>query len=196
MPDWCARRSRVSGRAWAWLLVVACGVVLGLVPAGALGASATVTGTVTGGSLALTTTATPSFSVTLNGTDQTPTYTAALNASDTTGTGSGWNLTVTSTQFTTGGATPSTLATGASSITTVSSACASGTCTNPTNAIAYPVAVPAAATSPTPVKFFDAAANTGLGKFTVTPTVQVSVPANTLAGTYTSTLTLAVVSGP
>jgi uncharacterized membrane protein len=35
-----------------------------------------------------------------------------------------------------------------------------------------------------------------MGKFTVTPTVQVAIPANTYAGTYTSTVTVAVVSGP
>jgi hypothetical protein len=46
------------------------------------------------------------------------------------------------------------------------------------------------------VKFFIAAAETGMGKFTVTPTVGVSLPANTYAGTYTSTVTLASVSGP
>jgi hypothetical protein len=46
------------------------------------------------------------------------------------------------------------------------------------------------------VTFYNAAANTGMGDFTVTPTVEVSVPANAYAGTYTSTLTLAVVSGP
>jgi hypothetical protein len=46
------------------------------------------------------------------------------------------------------------------------------------------------------VKLFNAAANTGMGSFTVTPTVQVAIPANTFAGTYTSTVTVAVVSGP
>jgi hypothetical protein len=46
------------------------------------------------------------------------------------------------------------------------------------------------------VKLFNATANTGMGGFTVTPTVQVSIPANTFAGTYTSTVTVAVVSGP
>jgi hypothetical protein len=35
-----------------------------------------------------------------------------------------------------------------------------------------------------------------MGKFTVTPTIQVAIPANTYAGTYTSTVTVAVVSGP
>ena len=74
--------------------------------------------------------------------------------------------------------------------------CAEGTCTNPTNAITYPFTVPAEAVAPAAVKFFNAAADTGMGKFTLTPTVGVSVPANTYAGTYKSTVTLASVSGP
>jgi hypothetical protein len=35
-----------------------------------------------------------------------------------------------------------------------------------------------------------------MGSFTVTPTVQVAIPANTYAGSYSSTVTLAAVSGP
>jgi hypothetical protein len=163
----------------------------------ALAASSTVTGTVTGGTLGIATSATPSFSVTLNGTDQTASYTVPTTVTDATGSGAGWNLTVTSTQFTTGGGTPHTLATTASNVTSVADACVGGaTCTNPTNSVGYPVAVPAGSTPPAAVKYFNAALNTGEGQFTNTPTVQVSAPANTLAGTYTSTLTLAAVSGP
>ncbi len=58
------------------------------------------------------------------------------------------------------------------------------------------MAVPAGSSAPTAVKLFNAAANRGMGGFTVTPTVQVAIPANTYAGTYTSTVTVAVVSGP
>jgi hypothetical protein len=163
------------------------------VPAAANAASATVTGTLTGSTLSLTTSAAPSFSANLDLGDSTPTYTAALTTQDTRGTGAGWNETITSTQFTTG---TQTLATNASSLTGVTSSCASGTCTNPTNSVTYPVAVPAAATPPTAVKFFNAAATTGMGKFTTTPTVGVFVPQSSFAGTYSSTITLAVVSGP
>lgn len=159
-------------------------------------ASPTVTGTVAAGALSVATSAAPTFSANLATGDQTPTYTLPLTATDTTGTGAGWNLTITSTQFTTGGATPHTLAANASTITGVTSSCASGTCTNPTNAVTYPVGVPAAATAPTAVKFFNAAANTGLGSFTVTPTVGVFVPGSTFAGSYSSTLTVSIVSGP
>jgi hypothetical protein len=172
------------------------GAGLCALPASALGASATATGTLTGSTLSLSTSATPSFSANLDSGDSTPTYTVPLTIQDTRGTGAGWNATITSTQFTTGGGSPSTLATNASSLTGVTSVCASGTCTNPTNAIAYPVAVPAGSTPPTAVKFFNAAANTGMGKFTNTPTIGVFVPQSSIAGTYTSTLTISIVSGP
>lgn len=99
--------------------------------------------------------------VTLAGIDQTVNYTLPTTVVDATGTGNGWNLTITSTTFTTGGGSAHLLATDASTITSVASSCVtpgSGTitCTNPSNAISYPLALPAAATAPAPVKFFNA----------------------------------------
>jgi WxL domain surface cell wall-binding len=133
--------------------------------------------------------------VTLNGSDQTTNYSLGLTVTDARGSGGGWNLTITSTTFTAGTHTLSTTASNISAAPTV--ACTGGsTCTNPTNAITYPLGVPAAATAPTPVKLFNAAANTGMGNFTITPTVTVSIPANTFTGSYTSTVSVAVVSGP
>jgi hypothetical protein len=157
-------------------------------------ATSTVTGTITAGTLSLAPSATASFGVTLNGLDQTATYTVPTTVTDATGSDAGWNLTITSTQFTTGSQT---LATSASTVTGVTNTCVGGsTCTAASNVIGYPVTVPAAATPPTAVKFFNADAGTGAGKFTNTPTISVAVPANTHAGVYTSTLTLAAVSGP
>ncbi len=158
--------------------------------------SVTGTATLTGGSLTEASSAAPSVSATLNGTDLTRTYTLPITDTDSTGTGNGWNMTITSTQFTTGGGSPNTLPTGASTITGVTSSCATGTCIAPTNAITYSMALPAGATAPTAVKVFNAAANTGMGQFTITPTVSVAIPASSYAGTYTSTITLAIVSGP
>src|SRR3954452_6823991 len=166
-----------------------------LAPQSALAATATVTGSVNAGTLSITTSATPSFSVTLDGTDQTANYTVPTTVTDATGSGAGWNLTITSTQFTTGGGSPQTLATNASSVTGVTNTCAT-TCVSPTNSIIYPVGVPAASSPPTAVKYFNAATSTGAGKFTNTPAVDVAIPALTSAGTYNSTLTLAAVSGP
>jgi hypothetical protein len=173
--------------------MVSVAAALCIAPASAAGAGATATGTLTGSTLSLSTAATPSFSANLNLGDSTPTYAVPLTIQDTRGTGAGWNATITSTTFTSGG---NTLATNASALTGVTNTCTSGTCTNPTNAITYPVAVPAAAVAPAAVKFFNAAAATGMGKFTNTPTVGVFVPQSSIAGTYTSTLTISIVSGP
>lgn len=181
-------RSLVGG-----VLVAAVALVF---PASSLAATATSTGTIEGGSLSLTTSAAPTFSATLDGSDQTATYTLPLTIEDLRGSGAGWNATITSTQFTTGGETSHTLSTSASSITGVTNACAEGgSCTAPTNAVGYPLTVPAGAEAEA-VKFFNAAEGTGLGVFSNTPTVAVSIPADTYAGTYTSTITLASVSGP
>ncbi len=135
--------------------------------------------------------------VTLSGSDQTTTYSLGLTTTDARGGGAGWNLTITSTTFISGTHSLSTSASSINVAPTVS--CISGTstsCTNPTNGVTYPLGVPAAATAPTAVKFFNAAANTGMGSFTITPTVTISIPANTFTGSYTSTVSVAVVSGP
>src|SRR6059058_4512268 len=158
-------------------------VLAPIVPAPALGASATVTGTISARTLSIATSATPSFGVTLDGTDKSGSYSVPTTVTDATGSGAGWNLTITSTQFTTGGGSPKTLATNASSITGVTNSCAT-TCVAPTNSITYPVGVPAGSTPPTAVKYLNAAAATGQGQFTNTPAVDVSVPSNTSVGSY------------
>src|SRR5436853_5893529 len=90
--------------------------------------------------------------VTLDGTDKTTSYALALTLIDARGSGAGWNLTITSTTFTSGS---NSLATSASSITAAPTAsCNSGSsCTNPTNSVSYPVTAPAGTTAPTAVKF-------------------------------------------
>jgi hypothetical protein len=166
-------------------------VLAAVAVAGTVTATATVTGA---GSLSLSNGSTASISDTLDGTDQSVNYTLPLTMNDLRGSGAGWNLTMTSTTFTNG---TQTLGTTASSIASATSSCtAGGTCTNPTNSISYPLTIPAAATAPAAVKVFNAAANTGMGRFTVTPSINVSIPGNSYAGTYTSTLTIAAVSGP
>jgi hypothetical protein len=167
-------------------------VLAAIAVAGTVTATATVTGA---GALSLSNGATASITDTLDGTDQSVNYTLPLTMNDLRGSGAGWNLTMTSTTFNDG--TGHTLATSASSLAAATSACtAGGTCTNPTNSITYPLTVPAAATAPAAVKVFNAATNTGMGRFTVTPSINVSIPGNSFAGAYTSTLTIAAVSGP
>src|SRR2546423_1626914 len=164
--------------------------------AAAIAGNVTATATVTGaGALGLSHGATASVTSTLDGSDQTATYTIPLSIDDARGNGLGWNTTITSTTFNDGAG--HTLPTTASSITAVSSTCrAGGSCTAATNAIGYPLTVPAAATAPAAVKLFNAAANTGMGRFTVTPTIAVTMAGNVYAGAYTSTVTFAVVSAP
>jgi hypothetical protein len=179
----------------AQVIAVACLAALVAVPV-VLADDTVGTATVNGGSLSESTSSTPSLSVRLDGTDQVPTYTMDIATSDQTGSGSGWNLTISSTTFSTDDRRPKTLPDTASQITDVTSTCAGGTCTDPKNSVSYPLMVPAGRTAPAAVKLFNAEADTGMGDFTVTPTVGVTIPANSYAGTYTSTITLAVVSGP
>jgi hypothetical protein len=177
-----------------------CVVCLALAGLAATSARAVgITGTVTGGAaLSLSSPTSPSFGLTLNGTDQSPTYTLPVTAVDPRGTGTGWNLTITSTQFKDASAPTHTFPTTASTITSVTNGCTTGsTCTAATNSISYAAfTVPAAAVAPAPVKFFNSAATTGLGSMDVNASLKVFVPANTYAGTYTSTVTVSIVSGP
>jgi hypothetical protein len=176
--------------------LVGLGVLALVLAAVAVANTVTATATVTGaGALSLSNGATASISDTLDGTDQSVSYSLPLTMNDLRGSGAGWNLTMTSTTFNDGAG--HTLATNASSLASATSSCtAGGTCTNPTNSISYPLTVPAAATAPAAVKVFNAGANTGMGRFTVTPSINVSIPGNSYAGSYASTLTIAAVSGP
>lgn len=149
---------------------------------------------INGGSLTMATADDPTFSaITLDGTDQSSSDPIDIDVNDSTGTGNGWKLQVTSTTFTNGGG--KTLPNTALAITGVSSVCDT-TCTNPTNGTSYSLTVPADTVAPTAVTFFNSAVDTGMGDFTVTPTFELSVPATAYAGTYNSTVTITIASGP
>jgi hypothetical protein len=161
-------------------------------------ATVSVSSTVNAGStLSVAGNGAPSFNLTLNGDDQTTSYTLPVEVVDARGlaTGGGWNLTLTSTQFNDGAG--HTFPTTASAITGATAGCAStSTCLLPTNGIAYNLAVPAGSVAPSAVKFFNAASPTGRGRVDVNATVSVAVPANVIAGTYSSTVTVSIVAGP
>jgi hypothetical protein len=154
--------------------------------AGTLTATATLTGTA---GVSMNLPSNPSISSTLDGTDQTASYSPVLGVVDARGTGAGWNLTISATDFSDGSG--HTLAPG--TVTAAAQACHSGSsCTAATSSgITYPLTI-----SGTAAKFFNAAVSTGLGKVDVTPTIQVAIPGNAYAGTYTSTVTLAAATGP
>jgi hypothetical protein len=153
--------------------------------AGTLTSTATVSGTA---GVSLNLPSNPTLSDTIDGTDQTVTYSPVLGVVDARGTGGGWNLTISSTNYS-DGAGHSLLP---GTVTAATQACHTGsTCTAATSAIGYPLTI-----TSTAAKLFDAATNSGLGKVDVTPTIQVAIPGNSYAGTYTSTLTLAAAVGP
>jgi WxL domain surface cell wall-binding len=180
------------------LIVVGVGAAALVLASAALAGQLTATATVSagnGGNLSLSLPSNPSIAATLDGSDQTVSYSLGLGLSDVRGSGAGWNLTVTSTSFSDGSGHA--LANSASSISGVTSGCVTGgSCTGPSNSIGYPLTVPAAASAPAAVKLFNAAQNSGMGRFTVTPSIDVAIPGNAYAGSYSSTLTIAAVSGP
>jgi hypothetical protein len=163
-------------------------VALAITAAAIASSTLTTTATVAGtAGISLNLPSNPSISDTIDGTDQTVSYSPILGVVDARGTGAGWNLTISATALTDGTHNLT------QTVSSVSSACHAGsTCTAGTSSgITYPLTV-----STTAAKFFNAALTTGLGKVDVTPTVQVAIPGNSYAGTYTSTVTLASATGP
>lgn len=155
----------------------------------ALAGTFTATATVTGAAgMSMSLPSNPSVSLTLNGLDQVASWSATLGIDDARGSGAGWNLTIAATDF--ADVAGHSLAPGA--VSGVSSTCRGGaTCTAPGNLLSYPLTLGSTAS-----KFFNADAATGLGRVDVTPTMDVAIPGNAYAGAYTSTVTLAAVSGP
>jgi len=188
----------------------ACGTAI---PAGAT-CTATGTASLTGGSLDMTAPGALAWTGTLTGLDlalvDTTTAHQSYLVQDASGSGAGWRVTVSATQFTTGTVTLSNTGTfstnGSSSSITATTApsatCYTGsTCTLPTNTTTYPVAITTAASSPTAYTIYDTSATTGRGSITIGGTPNpvgwwLSIPSNTASGTYTSTVTLELISGP
>ena len=186
-----------------WLVTVAVAVVA----LASVGAALAATVTLTAGSLSMTAPS-PAWSATLNGLDQsvnsTGTTTTVVN--DSTGSGAGWHVTLSATTFTTGTDTLPTGAltvngnlTSATATTAPAATCAAGsTCTLPSGgtAVAYPLTITTAGTSPTAFSLYSAGASSGMGTIDLATNYWMTIPANAKAGTYTSTLTFAVVSAP
>ncbi|HWB22175.1 MAG TPA: hypothetical protein VG652_04750 [Gaiellaceae bacterium] len=147
-----------------------------------------------GASLALTVPSTISWAVTLNGADQTTSTPLVVTADDESGARAGWNITGTSTTFK--NAASKLLPTTATSLTSASAVAATGNCNTPANSIVYPVTLPAGTVAPTAVKLYDATSGTGRGPSTVTLNFTIAAPANIYTGTYSSTWTFSIVSGP
>ena len=132
-----------------------------------------------------------------------------LTVNDSSGTASGWDVTVSATTFSSGSHTlPDTgrleFNGSTSSLTGAApSAACVGSCVVPVDTTTYPVAIDTAASSPDAFTIYDASAGTGtgvvaLGGPSATHPIGwwIQVPASAYAGSYTSTLTLTLVSGP
>jgi hypothetical protein len=164
----------------------------------------TATISITGGTLSLIPANVALSAVTLDGTDQLSTSASGANnwsAEDARGTGTGWNLTIDSTDFTDGGVPLRTI--------DISSAnqefkiqlldgnilVVAGN-TKPVSQVTTLTAIPE--TPAAALKFVSAATDTGMGSYTLAPNFELEVPANIYvgSGTYTATITVSAVSGP
>ncbi len=163
-------------------------LTLGLwsLPTTALADSGTGTVSVNAGTLSETGNFGRQASITLNGKDQGVILPLPIEVTDATGSGAGWNLQISGTPLVDGSGHKLIQQANGGSF-----ACAPGsTCTIP---IATPIPV---MISNTLQEFFSVAPNSGMGIIDLSLSDFASVPGNTFAGTYTTTLTLAVVSGP
>jgi hypothetical protein len=210
------RRSGLSALL-ALAAIAAAVLILGVAPASA---SCTGDGTSTvcgsayfqGGSLTLTMPSDLSWGtsggpLTLTGTDTQVAANGSGNDSytvnDATGSGAGWHVTASAAAFTcstSGTCGTSTL--GDFSIsksnssfldtTAPSTTCGAVGCTTATSSLTgYPIAIQTSATT-----IFSAAANSGMGSNVVPTGWWLTVPGSTKAGTYTSTVTVALVAAP
>jgi len=128
--------------------------------------------------------------VTLNGLDQTATATATLSVTDSAN--AGWALTA--------WAPPPSGSSGSLGGLSVASEpttsdCVGAGCSLPdTTGISWPVTL--GATSDSATKIYNADRHTGVGTNVIDVGFTVTVPADTRAGTYSTTITLAVSNGP
>ena len=158
-----------------------------------VGSASTNAFTSVAGTLIFTYLTSPTFTFTLTGATGTITSKHTFKVNDTVGTGVGWHVNVTSTQFVSGS---NTLPTTALTITGVTTACTAGqTCVVPINGVStYPITVPSATSQPAAIAYMSANGGTGTGDVTVTTTFSLSIPPGTASGTYTSTVTETVVN--
>ncbi len=162
-------------------------------------ASPTITADVIPGTLAFVS-APSSFNFTplvLNGTNQVATATETLDIGDNTGSGSGWNVTLANTPFT--DASSQQLANSDfTAATPATPVCDGGATCNPASWSASTSPPFGGAGLPGPVagKLLSSTSGTGLANQTVTLSWTASIPGNSYSGSYTSTWTLTLASGP
>jgi len=179
------RGTDAAANASAWV-ALAGGLDVTATPAGSVQASVTVQG----GNLTNNAANVAFGTVGLTGSDQTiaPSVASTWTATDARGSGAGWNVTLSSTDFTGAG----TIAVAnfkvrqlQSDITTVSGNTAPNSLVTSYQALGG-----------TPLKMLQAAATTGMGSYEYVPGFQLTVPGSAAAGAYTANLTVSINSGP
>lgn len=115
--------------------------------------------------------------------------TSVWTAIDPTGTGAGWHLTIAATNFTNAGG--KTISKDGFTMQLLDSAISvlDGNA-KPTSSLTTHTSIGTLQT------FASAAVNAGMGSYTLLPTFALDVPASTFAGSYNSTVTVSIVSGP
>ena len=178
------------------------------------GTSCTMTGTLTlsGGTLTLTSPSALGWTGTITGLDlnlvDPTTADQSYLVDDATGIGAGWHVTVSATPFAhvgsplpdTGTFSTNGSLTSMTDTTTPTATCSTGsTCTLPFDAagnVTYPVAITTGAT-PTPSTIYSAGIGTGKGSIIIGPVGWwLNVLGNAVPGTYTSVVTMEIISGP
>jgi hypothetical protein len=160
----------------------------------------TATVTVTSDALSVTPDDVDLSTVILNGDDQDSTSPSTDNlwtAEDARGTGAGWNVTITATDFSDGGSNTIDISQPDQEFS-IQIADANITViygnTKPTSSVTSMTAIPT--TGGTPLKIVSAALNTGMGSYNIPPAFDLMVRAETVAAVYESTITVTINDGP
>jgi hypothetical protein len=142
------------------------------------------------GAVGISSSTSVSTTVTLDGFDQQATFTTTVTITG--GGATGWHVTAWAPKPASGGNTLSAVYVPSQP---TAGACSPGVCKKPTpTGLSWPVTL--GTTSGGAVKIYNAAAGTGTGTDPVSVPFTADVAANTLAGAYTTTITVAVSNGP
>ena len=178
------RGTDAAGNPSAWVALTG-GLNVTATPAGAVQASVTIQG----GSLTNTAQNIGFGSVALTGANQTVAATAATwQAKDARGTGDGWNVTLSSTNFTGAGTIDVAnlkMKQDTAAIITVSGNTAPSSLVTTFQSLGT-----------LPLKVLQATGGAGMGTYDYTPNFQLTVPASAAAGAYTANVTVSINSGP
>lgn len=190
-------RGRISRRLGGQLASGALALVIGIGFAGGTLADNKVTTTVLGGTRTASVKDLDLGTVTYSHSDVTKTGTMALTADDSSGTNAGWNVQVVASDFVYGGSYSGDDIT-ADNFALTSAADpvrVAGQGVSPAQGPKVPATSPVG-TLDTARKVVQANAKFGKGTYSQDLGVSLNVPADSVVGTYTSTLTVTIVAGP